>query len=140
VSSPTPPEGYTRIRMVAGPDTQEDDLHWAGQIVVVPPGYPLGSGSGSPSRLLNVYGWTQTGADGHQEWLMGSPLGSATVEFIRNIPARGWLDTTQRAVYRQQGRRLILLGVPDAEVREILNLLYDAAAANEAALNAAAGG
>jgi hypothetical protein len=129
----TTPADYTPIVLVSGPDTQAEDLPMVGQIVLLPPGYPLGSGSTNPSRVLGIWGWTQVGTGGRLEWLMGSILDQATVEFVRLIPARGWHDVAQRTVYRQQARRLIQLGVTAADVRDILNICYQAARLNEVA-------
>lgn len=126
----TAPEQYTSVKLVVGPDTQESDLPRAGQIILVPPGYPLGSGQSSPSRLDGIYGWTQVNA-GQLEWVMSSILDAATVQFIRQIPPTGWGDTTARQVYRQQVRRMLQLGVGNADARDIARLLYLAAAANE---------
>ena len=128
----TAPEQYTSVKLVAGPDTQEADLPRAGQIIMVPPGYPLGSGQSSPSRLDGIYGYTQVNG-GQLEWVMSSILDAATVQFIRHIPPTGWGDAAQRQVFRQQVRRMLQLGVPNADARDIASLLYQAARANERA-------
>jgi hypothetical protein len=129
----TSPEQYTAVTLVAGTDTQEADLPRVGQVVLVPPGYPLGSGPSSPSQLLGIYGWTQTGVGGRMEWVMSSILDAATVQFIRDIPPTGWGDTAQRTIYRQQVRRMIQAGLPAVDARDIARILYLAARANEAA-------
>lgn len=132
----TTPGEYTPIRLVAGPDTQETDAPLAGQIVLLPPGYPLGSGPANPSRVLGIYGWTQIAAGGELQWLMGSILDTATVDFVRNIPPGGWIDPTQRTVYRQAVRALIQSGWTAADARTLAQNLYLAAKANEDALDA----
>ena len=128
----TAPDQFTAVKLVAGPDTQEADLPRAGQIIMVPPGYPLGSGQSSPSRLDGIYGYTQVNG-GQLEWVMSSILDAATVQFIRHIPPTGWGDTAQRQVYRQQVRRMIQAGMSNADARDVARLLYLAAAANELA-------
>lgn len=128
----TSPEQYTPIRLVESPDTQPEHLPYAGMVVMVPPGYPLGSGSTNPSRLLGIHGWTQTGTGNPPtEWVMSSVLDASTVAFIRTIPPTGWGDLAQRTVYRQQVRRMIQAGLSAADARDIARLLYLAAAANE---------
>lgn len=131
----TSPEQYTAIRLVTGTDTQEADLPLAGTVVMVPPDYPLGSGSTNPSRLLGIYGWTRIGTGTPAlEWVMSSILDASTVLFIRQIPPTGWGDVAQRTVYRQQVRRMIQAGLSAADARDIAKLLYLAAKANELAV------
>ena len=130
-----PPLNVTPVRFVAGPDAQPADAGMAGQIVLVPEGYPLGSGPTSPGRLLGVYGWTQVNPTGDPqlEWLMGSLFDTATVAAFNAIPPDGWRDPAQRTVYRQMGVRLIEAGIAVADVRNLLRVLYRAAKANEEA-------
>jgi hypothetical protein len=125
------PTGWREITLVEGPDTIDSDRPRIGTVVIVPPDYPLGSGRGNPGRLLGIYGWTQTGPGGRLEWVMSSVLDAATVDYIRDIPPGGWVDTTARATYRQQIRRLITAGMTAADARDLARTLYLAARTNE---------
>lgn len=126
----TLPSGFTELRLVTGPDTLPEDTARSGQIVVVPDSYPLGSGPTNPSTLLGIFGYTRVGTGSPPlEWVMGAQISAADIAAVNVIPGvAGWSSTAARTVYRQQGRRLVVnLGVPNADVLDVLTRLYNAA-------------
>jgi hypothetical protein len=131
----TSPGDMTWVRLVAGPDTQPADGIYNGRIVGFAPGtQAIGSGPDSPGMLLGIHGYPQpspAGSGAALDFVMQGPLPPAAVDFIRNIPAGGWVDTTARQVMRQQVRRLVLDGYAVADALDVARLIHDAAVTNE---------
>src|SRR5215212_7084078 len=133
-----PLSSLTFVRLVAGPDTQSGDVQYDGRIVGFPAGsQDIGSGPDSPGRLFGINGYPQPSAAGTGvtvDFVMQGPLPPAVVEAIRQIPDRGWVDTTARQQVRQQVRRLIVAGLPAADAVDVANIIHDAGVTNERAL------
>lgn len=129
----TAPDGWIKLRMVAGPDTTVDDMVWAGTVVVAPSDHPVGSGQGSPGTLLGVRGFTRPVAgDPPLEFVMAGVITPAMVQAVNRIPGmEEWQDVAARAVFRQVGRALITsVGTPSpADTLQALQLLFAAAKA-----------
>ncbi len=133
----TVPDGYIRLRMVAGPGANPDDVAaWDQTVVVVPSSYPIGSGEGSPGTLMGVRGYTRTGAGNPAlEVVMASLITPETVTTVNQIPGvQEWQDLAQRQVFYDVG--LALIGLIDAdraptvaEVLQVLTLLFGASKA-----------
>lgn len=130
----TAPDQWIELRMVVGEATNPGDAErWAGQVVVLPPNYPIGSGEGSPGVVLGVRGYTRTnpGATPPLEFVMASLVTPATVQRVNEIPgAQQWTDLNARQVYYNIGLAMIDLIEQDRpptveEVVQVLTHLFN---------------
>lgn len=129
----TVPTGWTKLRMVAGPDTPPADMVWVNTVVVVPGDYPIGSGESSPGTLLGVRGFTRPVAgDPPLEFVMAPLITASTVQTVNQIPGmQEWADLAQRQVFYDIGLAMVNLGHPPtvAETLYVLTNLFAAAKA-----------
>lgn len=135
MTTPLPPvSALSWVTLVADADTPGDAVQYAGRklgLTADQLNQLSFTTATTPGVLAGIRGYLRS--TGEPEWVMVPILDRVTVEHIRDIPANGWVDTTQRQVYRQAARQLIEAGVLPADVRTILSQLYAAAVANHTA-------